>query len=1012
MDKRLRVLIGTLILVVTIGSAVVIGVLLPQSSINQMDEINARLSEFGRLNEDDFIPKGGTENLPDWLYTGISEKDSRFYDQAYFEFFNVSDRRGFLDYNTPISYFFVQGELVFDITINKTIKAYDIDNDYVVYAIRKQYTFNESASTLSGNEKVLNFNYMWPYYIEKFGNGTEYGFQAYIAKYLINLELEQIKNLKGWTDSEVAYATLNRVYAEANGIVDLGIYLPHNWISVRPAYKSLDFDQATSYKILYNATYNGHDYSLITGEYGSQKYFLDIVKGLYYDPADITIDPIQLLADIYGIDTDSERSAAMSLAAYLNYLLNQPALNWLYDNKISYVCARTTMEWILGIEDPLLGYSFPLVRNQTLSSDSINWDDDIYYAEKLGTYHKEDTNEIIAIANIPYYEHSKSKDVTIQGNYAYVLEGNDIKIVNITSPLFLAVGQYGDNDGIIESFDVCGDYIYAAEGSNGLEIIDAMNKQYLGEHDQWSFYGVDDMRDLEILYFPENGDDPSLILANGQYGVDIITINGTNGIPTDDFWSASADGIVYAIDASNETTYGANYVAYAALGTDGIDTFTIDPLSPAITPAHHYTSLDFPILNNVIDVKADGYNLYVLDAVEGLLIFQLGITAGTINSFLGQYPYLSGEPYNNLYVDEENDLVYLTKDQDGLVVVDVSVKASPTEAYTFTGFDHLGTALGVYANGDDIYLGDYEQGLVHLQKQESTGDIIFIEKDELHTFAENWQKDSKVQFGGWDLGPTALLEGISFNQTYSSYSTYPSIEKGLRLQWLDLFLRPFAYTSLTDTALFFDEEVYYYKAEYQDPYRQMEKFSLYWMTDANFINSSFIYAGRWNQMYNLELTPQDLFITHSFPGQYRDPFHMHEMFVEPTTGSVVERRDRIQYNTYAIDYFEFYSYLDPYKFGLNDQFFNPRTDLEPFNWYPNWHTTFPGLPGSMATLFWQEDVRRATSVFYVDIKEQFLNQIKGADASRTGGAFGAMFLVSVGFIVTSVVLNRSKRKEE
>ena len=1017
MDKRLRVLIGTFILVITIGSAVVIGVILPRNAIIEMNDINSKLDFYGQLNNADFVREGTGETPSDWMYTGISNAGSRFYDQAHFEFFNVSDRDGFLDYNTPISYYFVQGELIFDITVNKTIKDYSIDDDYVVYASRKQYTFNATASTLFGNETILNFNYMWPYYLEEFGNGSEFGFQAYMASYLINSELETIKTLKGWTNADVAYALLNKAYAESENIIDLGTYLPHNWISVRPAYKDLDFDAATSYQILYNATYNGHDYSLITGESGSQKFFLDLVKGLYYDPADITIDPIQLLADIYGISTESERLAAMSFAAYLNYLSDEPSLDWLYDHKISYVCARTAMEWVMGVEDPLLGETFSLIKNDTLSSDSINWDTDMYQAEKLGTYDKTQTNEIIAVANVPYYEYGESEDVVVEGNYAYVQEGNQIKIVQLDSPLFLAVAQYGDRNrnpdiygnvnyytlGKIESYDVCNSYVYVAEGSDGLEIIDARDKKELLQ-EQWSYYGFDDMYDVEAVLFDENDGNASLIIANGIYGVDIVETDGATGLPLDDVWSESADGVVYAIDVKNDTAYS----AYAALGVDGIDTYTIDAAgSDVITLAHHYTSLDFPELTNVLDIQVAGYSLYVLDETNGVLMFQLGVVTGTIDSLLGQYN--PGVPISDMYVDEVNHLLYLALGDGGLEVIDISSKSSPFLDATFDGVEHQGTALGVVGIDNNIYLADYTEGLVHLAKQGSN--IIYLAKDELHAFADQWNRDSKVEYSNWDLGPTAKLADISFDAMYTSYSTYPGIERDLRLQWNDMFLRPFAYTSKTDTALFFEETVYYYKAEYQVPYRQMEQYDLYWMTDANFINSTYQFAGIWNEQFGLNFNPQDLYITLSLPGQPRDPFHMHEMFVEPVTGSVFERRDRIQYNTIAIDFIEYYSFLDPYKFGLNEPYFDP-SDLEPFNLYTTWHTTFPGLTGDMGTLFWQENVRTATRVFYNDIKDQFLNRIRAADAARTGGAFGAMFLVTAGFVAASVVLQRTKPRED
>ena len=184
----------------------------------------------------------------------------------------------------------------------------------------------------------------------------------------------------------------------------------------------------------------------------------------------------------------------------------------------------------------------------------------------------------------------------------------------------------------------------------------------------------------------------------------------------------------------------------------------------------------------------------------------------------------------------------------------------------------------------------------------------------------------------------------------------------------------------------------------------MERTDLYWMTDANFINSSFIYAGHWNALKGWDFLPQDLILTNSFPGQPRDPFHMHTMMVEPVTGSIVERRDRLQYNTEARDFIEGFSLLNVTKYG------DDPDDLSIIHRYPTWHTTFPALPGDMATLFWKEDVHIATELFYDTIREDFLDRIKGADASRTGGAFAAMFLVTFGFVITSYVLQKTKPK--
>ncbi len=1003
MDKRFRTLLGALILTLAISSALVIGIILPINSINIINGVNTNLDHFGKLTVDDIIPNTGIGSYSDWMHTAPSTNESRFYDQAYFEFFNITDRSGYIDYGNPLAYFYIQGELIFDITINKTVLEYNAEDDYVVFTTRRQYTLNESVSTLTGDEKVINVNYMWPYYIEYFGNGTEYGFQSYVATFLLKTESDLLNT--SYTYPEIAHAILNRGYAESEGILDLGTYFPHNWISVRPAFQDLDFDQSTSYNMLYNATYDGKDYSILTGDAGAPKFFLDLVRGLDYgEPDDLTVDVTQLLADVYGIDTPTEIESAKSFAAYLNYLLGRPSLDWLYDNKISYICERTTMEWVSGVPDPLLDDRvFPLLVNETLSSSSIDWDQDVYYVERLGLVDPIITGSLTGIANIPFYEYSKSMDVIMENDMAYVLEGGtDIKVVNTTDPLFRAVGQFGDYDGVINDYAVIDGIAYAVEGTKGLEILNVTNPHTIDEIDQWNL-GNNDMRGVSAVRYMIGGTPmDALVIANGEIGVKIATLTADTKEVSTIYTFVNSSGTAIAVDARVDIN---NRDAFVALGTDGIDVMDLgDYAAPDLDLVWHYDSANFSNLKDVRDVKIDGLYLYVLDAIEGMLIFR--IQSNKTLTEMGHLEYAPGdEPFNNIYIDGFN--AYLTQGEDGFMMVDITDKNNPTEDERFNSTSHLGTAYGIYADGDDIFLADYEQGLVHLDYSIISGDFDFVEKDEIHTFLECWQRDSKVQFDFWDLGPDAAQAEVDpFNYTYDSFSVTPYTERGFRLQWNDFFLKPFAYSS-TDTALWFDETVDVYLAQAGVPYLQMDQYDLYWMHAANFINTSFIQVGKWNKMYDLDLTLQDVFITYSLPGQVgRDPFHMQYMMVEPITGVVVDRRDRIQYNTIVANFIEAFEFLNRTKYT------GPIQSLPGIHKYPTWHQTFPAVPGGMSTMFWQEDIHLGTGVLYVDMNTDFLDVIEGADTSRTIGAFGSMFLVTIGFVITSVVLHRTKQKTE
>ncbi|MHA2357704.1 MAG: LVIVD repeat-containing protein, partial [Candidatus Heimdallarchaeaceae archaeon] len=818
------------------------------------------------------------------------------------------------------------------------------------------------------------------------------------------------------SDAELAHAVLNRTYAEEENLVNLGTYIPHNWISVRPAFQDLDFDQATSYKILYDATYQGKDYSFLTGESGSAKFFLDLVRGLdYEEPDDLSVDVQQLLSDIYDIDTPEERDLAKSFAAYMNYLLGRPSLDWLYENQISYVCKRTAMEWILGIEDPLLeNRKYPLVWNQTLSSSSIDLNTDTYYAEKLGTYEPSETGNIIGIANIPYYHDSRSSDVFYEDGIAYVIEGGtDIKVVNTTSPMFLALGQYGDYDFTVDPFgdveDVLGHagrvkaitvvegYVYAAEGDRGIEVLNATNPSLIVEIDQWNNLGRADMNDIDYAVLGFGIPFTTLFIANGQYGVTSAVISTTPGSERQigtTTQTIETNGTAIAIDVNDNNRH-----AFAALGTDGLNVIDVDDSTGSIELLYWYDSSNFSNLKNVIDVKAKGRTLYVLDQIEGMLIFDIAFN-GTLTE-RGQYAFNPAEThYSNFFIDENTGRAYLAQGDYGLTVVNVANADNPTEMYRYNGTEHLGSALGVFVSGTDIYLADYSEGLLKLEYNTFASRFDELARDELHTYVENWFQSNKQQFDDWTLEGTEL----DFNETYSSFSVFPYVEKGLRQQWSEFFYRSFVFSSLTDTALFYDEIVFVYTAQSGLPYRQFDRSWLYWMTETNFVNTTFIHVGHWNQMYDLDWDPTDFIITHSLPGQPRDPFHMHTMMVEPTTGSVVESRERVQYNTQATRYVEPYSLLNETKYGTD------INAIPEIHYYRTWHITNPGLTGNMGTLFWREDVRIATQKYYDFLQEQFLERIEGADASRTLGAFGSLFLVTLGFAVTSVVLYRTSPK--
>ncbi|MHA1115367.1 MAG: LVIVD repeat-containing protein [Candidatus Heimdallarchaeaceae archaeon] len=970
MQKKFRVMLGIFILILTSGSAIAVGVMLPIQTIKINNQIEEKLNEYGMITEDDLDPyEGGSDNYSDWMYVAKYSDDSNYYAHTYIEFYNISDRNAYLYKNTPITYIGIPGKLVFDLEVKKFVIDYSEENDYVVYTERKQYTLNKTLSTLTGNEKIINYNYLWPYYVKNFGNGSEYGLQAYVAGFMIRSELEGL----GYNNSEIAKLVLNKAYAQTNDLIYSIKYSPHMWINSRPDHTDINFDSATAYKILFNAiTADGHDYSLFTGEAGSMKYFLDLVQGLSYDPSILTINVTQKLAEIYDIDTPEELEQAQSFAAYIRYLTGTPALNWLYENKISYICERTALEWVTGVEDPLLGgKKYPFLVNQSFAVDSVDPSTDLLYAVKTGRDNITKVDEIIGIANIPTFEESQSYKVEMNDEFAYVIEGNrGFRIVNTSSPLFLGIGGYRLQGYFFRDIafetSLYGDFAYVAAGEKGIVSLDMSDLTEIDQITVWTNGG--DINALDLEYNPTK---TFMLIAMGQYGLAKATTNGGD----------------ISLNTLKETES-----PVTAVVTDGTKVYAVEQgRGIEVFDAVTLESLANVSLTGATQLLLDGTTLYVLDDTLGLVVYSI---SGNTLTQIGTYDFGVSGGFFNLY--QNNDLLYLTAGENGLIVVDASNVNSLTSLATY---DSDGEAYDIYASGENIYLADGSKGLIHITYSSGSFSDV-LHRDELRTFVEIWDKASFVQLNNWPMKTTQFEP---FSETYGLDVLPPNTERGFTQRWVEYFYRPFIFDSARDKTIMYGRDAYIYYADTQQPYLQVDQYDLYWQEYADYLNESFVHVGRWNQIHGTDWKNDDIYITHTFPGSIRDEFHFQQIFTDPTTGTILERRDRVQYNTYAGQYIEYYPFLDE----------DVVEDTEDIQYkYRTWHQTYPKLTADMANLFWLEDILYSTDNLAKQIEDEFLSIIGRADSYRTGGAFAALFILTLGIIVSSLTINPEPVKQQ
>ncbi len=202
-------------------------------------------------------------------------------------------------------------------------------------------------------------------------------------------------------------------------------------------------------------------------------------------------------------------------------------------------------------------------------------------------------------------------------------------------------------NGYISNLVVVDSYIYAVEGAAGLEVLNATDPSAIYELEQWDNYGTADMRDIDHAVFGTSTPYDALIIANGQHGLTFARLQPNEKIVSTTVVNFDGlNGDALSVDEYN------NY-AFVGLGIDGIDVVSIDGLDGTMALEYHYDSIDFATFNNILDVKVENGFLYVLDEVEGLLIFDIEFNGALTEQ--GKFAFGPSEtPYIDVHVEGTN----------------------------------------------------------------------------------------------------------------------------------------------------------------------------------------------------------------------------------------------------------------------------------------------------------------------------------------------------------------------
>ena len=251
---------------------------------------------------------------------------------------------------------------------------------------------------------------------------------------------------------------------------------------------------------------------------------------------------------------------------------------------------------------------------------------------------------------------SEINDVVVSGNYAYIANGDSgLAVFDISTPSSpVLTGSY-DAEGFIRDIAVSGNSVYAADGS-GLVIIDVSTPS-----------------------------SPELV---GTYD----TIGFANGV-------AISGNYAYIADDSKGIFDGSNGLAVIDVST---------PSSPSLVGT--YDSI------YAYDVVISGNYAYVADSV-GLVILDISTPSSPVLTS----SYSTNGDANDVAVS--GNYAYVS-DYTGLMILDVSTLSSPG----FIGnYDTEGNANGIAVSGDYVYLADSNNGLFVLQR--ASGSSVATEKN-------------------------------------------------------------------------------------------------------------------------------------------------------------------------------------------------------------------------------------------------------------------------------------------
>ena len=235
-------------------------------------------------------------------------------------------------------------------------------------------------------------------------------------------------------------------------------------------------------------------------------------------------------------------------------------------------------------------------------------------------------------------------------NYLYAACGSDgLQILDISNPSSPELISSYNTLGYTEDVYVVGNYAILADGPNGIQIIDISDPR----EPEW----VGEAYALAYVYDVEVSETMAFAAAGGS---GLMVVDLTYPEQPQEIELVEMNGFVYGLTISENTVYTAN-----AWGGVAVVDIT-DPINPSVNELIETDGW-------AMSVAMQGENLLVMDGADGVRLYDISSQTPTL---LGIYPD-TGYTYQGVLQGEN---AYVTDKQNGLMIIDLSNPSSPSLA--------------------------------------------------------------------------------------------------------------------------------------------------------------------------------------------------------------------------------------------------------------------------------------------------------------------------------------------